>query len=284
MALEPYQFTPTPQDHLAEFLEPHLEFPQHLLGVAVGSLLDCCRLLAAADDQGIALLLGLLAELERVGVEALGFGLAFTLKAQSFLADPFKVLQSLGPASFVLIQQLPVAFRRFLFQLLAALLGFLLQLLAAAGELLFELGHPGLVLLFGLGHLLTGLQHHLLTLLAGQFTLFRHLPLGLLADGGGVDQLLPFPPRLGDDFLGLQPGLLDEAFPLADQVVGLGNLPRQGLPQGIHHLDGVLLVDQPSTAEGDPAALEDDVLQLVQLVENREADFRHIRIRTLPVD
>ena len=248
------------------------------------ALLDGGRLLAAAGDQGIALLLGLLAELQGIGVESLGFSLAFTLDAQTFLADAFEILHGLGPAAFVLLQQLTVAFRRFLLQLLAALLGFLLQLLAAAGELLLELGHPGLVLLFCLGHLLAGLQHHLFTLLAGEFPLFRHLPLGLLPDGGGIDQLLPLAPRLGDDLLGLQPGLLDEPLPLPDQVIRLGDLPRDGLAQGIHHLDGVLLVDQPPATEGDPAAFEDDVLQLVQLVENGETDFSHMEIRALPVD
>ena len=48
--------------------------------------------------------------------------------------------------------------------------------------------------------------------------------------------------------------------------------------------DLVLLVHEPSTAEGDSAAFENDVLQLVELVENGDADFRHIENRKLPFD
>ena len=177
----------------------------------------------------------------------------------------------------MLFHQLAVALGGLLLQLLAPGLGFLLQLLAAPGELLFHLGHAALVLLLGLGHLLAGVQQHLLALLAGLLPQFPHLALRLLADGGGTDQLLPLPAGLGHDLLGLLAGLLDEALALADQLVGLGDLQRQGLPQGIHHFDGVLLVDETATAEGDLAAVEDDLLQLIELVEHGDADLGHVR-------
>ena len=159
-------------------------------------------------------------------MEPLRLRLALALDAQTLLADAFQLLHRLLPGSLVLLNQVTVAFGSLLFHLLAPRLGFLLELLAAAGKLLLHLGHAALVLLLGLGHLLAGLQQHLLALLAGLLPQLPYLPFRLLADGGGADQLFTLPARLGHDLLGLLARLLDEAFPLTDQLIGLGDLGR----------------------------------------------------------
>jgi len=37
-----------------------------------------------------------------------------------------------------------------------------------------------------------------------------------------------------------------------------------------------LLIHQSSATEGNPAALEDEILDLVQLIKNRDADLCHV--------
>jgi hypothetical protein len=133
-----------------------------------------------------------------------------------------------------------------------------------------------------LGHLLARLEDHLLALLAGLLAQLIHLPLGLLADGSGVDQLLALSPGLVNDFIGLLAGFANEVLPLADQFVGLGNLLRQGFPEGVHHFDGVLLIHQPPTTEWNAAAFQNDVLQLIQLVKNGDADLCHVNRGAMP--
>ena len=144
----------------------------------------------------------------------------------------------------------------------------LLQLLAPDPKLLLHLHQPGLVFLFGLGHLLAGLEQQLLTLLARLVAQLGHLALCLLAHRLGADQLLPLLTRLADHLIGLLAGLVDEVFFLTNQLLGLGQLAGQGFPNRIHHLDGVLLVDQAPTTEGDPAAIQHDLLQLVELIQH----------------
>ena len=134
--------------------------------------------------------------------------------------------------------------------------------------MLLHLHQPGLVLLLRLGHLLPGLEEHLLTLLARLVAQLRHLALGLLTHGLGTDQLLPLLAGLADHLIGLLAGLADEFLLLADQLLGLGQLAGQGFPHRIHHLNGVLLVDQAATTEGDPAAIQHDLLQLVELIQH----------------
>jgi len=207
-----------------------------------------------------------LTELQGVLVQAFRFGLAVPVNAQPLQANRFEFLHGLLTAPFVLFHQLAVALRGLLFQLLAPSLGLLLQLLAAQGKLLFHLGHAALVLLLSQGRLLTTLQQNLLALLAGLFPQLGGLLLGFLADGGAADQLLPFAAGLGQDLIGLLTRLIDERLPLEEQFLGLSQLAGQGLPQGIHQLDGLLLIDQSSATEGNPAALEDEILDLVQLI------------------
>jgi hypothetical protein len=250
-----------------------LEVAEHLFRIAVGPLRDRGGLLTAAGDQGIALLLGLLAELQGIVVQALGLHLAVALHPQTFLADGLQLLHRLLPAALVLLHQHPVAFRRLALQLLAPGLGLLLELLPAHRELLLQLGHPGLQFLLRLGGLLAGLDDRLLALQACLLPHLRHMPLRLMADRGVGDQLLPLATGGGHDLLGLLAGLLHEAVALADQLVGMGDLAGQRLPQRIHHLDGVLLVDEAPAAEGDATAVQDDVLELVQLIENGDADL-----------
>ena len=88
--------------------------------------------------------------------------------------------------------------------------------------------------------------------------------------------MLPLAASLGDDLLGLLARLFDEAHPLADQLLGLDDLGGQGFTQGIHRLDGVLLIDKPATAEGDAAAFENNLLELIQLIEDGDAGLRHV--------
>jgi hypothetical protein len=124
------------------------------------------------------------------------------------------------------------------------------------------------VFLFGAGHLLTGLADQLLALLTGLFTQLSHLALGLLADRLAVDQLLPLLTGLVDDLLGLLACLSNELLLLADQLLSLGQLRRQGIPHRIHQFDRILLIHEPTAAEGHPGAIEHDLLQLVQLIQN----------------
>jgi hypothetical protein len=120
----------------------------------------------------------------------------------------------------------------------------LLQLLTTAGELLLQLGDPGLLLLLGAGRLATGLEQQLFPLLARLFPQFCPLALSLLADAGTINKLFPFPAGLGDDFLGLLPGLGQKSLLLADQFHRPFHLPGQGLTNGIQYFNGVLLVYQ----------------------------------------
>ncbi|QNJ00231.1 hypothetical protein SynA1562_01400 [Synechococcus sp. A15-62] len=116
-------------------------------------------------DKRLALLLGLLAELQRIVVNPLGFVPAFLLQAQGFLTNGLQILQrmlaigfmlfsvlsfelngvgfdlldllmSLLAAGFESLGVLTLQLNHFLIQLLATLQGFLLKVLAAGGELL----------------------------------------------------------------------------------------------------------------------------------------------------
>jgi hypothetical protein len=158
----------------------------------------------------------------------------------------------------------------------AALLGFLLKLLTTGSKSLIHLCEPSLMLLLGLGRLGAGLGMELFSMETGLLTNICCLALCLLANGRCGDELFPFPSCLGHDLLGLLLGLLDEALPLPQKLIGLGNLKGEGLPEGIHRLDGVLLIDQATSTEGDTAAVENDLFKLIELVENRDARLGHV--------
>ena len=78
--------------HLGHFLEAYLKLTQCLLGVTVGPVLNASCFLAAALDQRLALLLGLLAGLQRVVVNPLGLVTAFLLQTQGFTANRLQIL------------------------------------------------------------------------------------------------------------------------------------------------------------------------------------------------
>ena len=168
----------------------------------------------------------------------------------------------------MLLAELTLEFDGLLVQLLTSLQALLLQLLPALAELLLQLGQARLVLLFGLGDLLAGLGNHLLALLAGLFPQFSDLPFRLTADGLAIDQLIALLLGLSNDVVSLLTGLGDELVLLRHELVGLHQLSREGIPNGIHQFDGVLFVHETSTAEGDAGAVQDDFLQLIQLVEH----------------
>ena len=120
-ALQLDQLPPTRHHHLAHVLQAPFQFAQHLFGVAVGPLLDGTGLLAAAADQDLALLLALLAELQRIGVDAFRLGLAVPLDAQAFLANLFELLEALLAQALMLFAQLALEVDVFLVELLAPL-------------------------------------------------------------------------------------------------------------------------------------------------------------------
>ena len=117
--------------HLGHFLEAYLQLTQCLLGVTVGPVLNAGCFLAAALDQRLALLLGLLAELQRVFVNSLGLIPAFLLQTQGFTANRLQILQRLLSVGFMLLSMMSLQLNRFLIQLLTTLQTFLLKLLAA---------------------------------------------------------------------------------------------------------------------------------------------------------
>ena len=77
--------------------------------------------LPAAGDESLALLLGLLAELQSIALNALGFGLAALLKPKGLNTDFFQFRNALLARLFVLFAQLALEFNGFLVQLLSAL-------------------------------------------------------------------------------------------------------------------------------------------------------------------
>ena len=107
--------------HLSHLLEATFQLAEHLLGVAIGAFLNRGGFLAGAADQRLALLLGLLTELQRISLEAFGFGLAALLQANGLLADLLQLAQALLAQLFVLFSQLTLELKRFLIELLAAL-------------------------------------------------------------------------------------------------------------------------------------------------------------------
>ena len=162
-----------------------------------------------------------------------------------------------------------------LLKLLPAAGGFLLQLLPPTRKLLFHLGNAGLVLLLCLGSLLACLQQQLFPLLAGLLAQFSRLAFSLLPHPCTVDELFPFPAGLADDLLSLLAGLDQKRVFLAQQFHRPFHLTGQGLAHGIEDLDGIRFVHQPSAREGNPSALENDLLELIELVKHLQSGLVH---------
>jgi hypothetical protein len=278
LPLEAYQLPATTQDDLTKVLKARFQLAEHLFGVAVGPILNGTSILTGTGHQHIALLLGLLTELDGFLMKPFGLGLTIPLDPQALLTDGFEFLQRLLPNTLVLLDQLAGTVHRLSLQLGAPLLGLLLELLPMGRKGLIHLGDPPLVLLLGLSSLGASLGLKLFPMEAGLLPYVSRLALGLLANGRRGDELFPLPPRLHKDLLGLLLGLLDEAFPLTQELVGLGDLQGQGFPQGVHRLDGILLVDQAPTTEGDTTAIKHDLLKLIELVENRDARLGHVNV------
>ena len=74
-------------------------------------------------DQRLALLLGLLAELQRIVVNPLGLVPSFLLQAQGFLANGLQILQRLLAIGFMLFSMLSFELNSVSFELLDLLLG-----------------------------------------------------------------------------------------------------------------------------------------------------------------
>ena len=126
-----------------------------------------------------------------------------------------------------------------------------------------------------LGSLLTGALEQLFTLLARLFAQFIHLPFSFLANGRSIHQLFPLLLRLLNDLLSLLLRSRNEFVTLLQELIGLPDLSRKGVTNGIKQFNGILFVDQAATTERNAAALEQDLLQLVELVENRKPYLAH---------
>jgi hypothetical protein len=266
--LQATQFAPTRQHHLTQLLQPGFQFTENLFGIAIRPVLNRGRVLAGAIDQGLALLLGLLPELHRFGLNPFGLLLAGLLLALAFQSDRLQISQTLLASPLMLIRELSLQIH-----------GFLLQLLPASGELLLHLIEAGLQVLVSLGYLPAGLLQQLFAVLTGLLPDLGSLTIRFLPDRGGGEELLPLLGGLGHDLAGLLAGLLDLLLPVAEKGVGLGDLGRKGFPKGIQHVLGVLLVDQTSAREGDPTAIEEHLLELVQLFKHGEWTLGHLKGR-----
>ena len=73
-----------------------------MFGVTVGPVLNAGGLLAAALNQRLALLLCLLAKLQRIVVNPLGLIPAFLLQTQGFTANRLQILQRLLSVGYTL--------------------------------------------------------------------------------------------------------------------------------------------------------------------------------------
>jgi hypothetical protein len=267
--LQPHQLTAAGRHHLAHVPQAPLEFAQHLFGVAVGPFLHGGGLLAAAGNQRFALLLGLLAELQGIGLHPLRLRLAALLQPQRLLADLLQLQQALLAGLLVLLRELALELDRLLVELLAPLQGLLFQLLAVLAELLLQLGQATLMLLLGLRHLLAGLADQLLALLAGLFP--QLTPPGARPPGARPGALISCSRccwaccRISSACWRAVP--MNSSF-WPHQGIGLAELGRQGFTHRIHQLDGVLLVHQAPAAEGNAGAIEHDLLELIELIEH----------------
>ena len=61
-----------------------------------------------------------------------------------------------------------------------------------------------------------------------------------------------------------------------EQLIGLGDLSGQCGSHSIHQLNGILLIDQPTATEGNATALEKNILQLIQMIEDNQASVAHV--------
>ncbi|QNJ20032.1 hypothetical protein SynA1825c_01729 [Synechococcus sp. A18-25c] len=269
------EFLPSRQHHLSHLLQSLFEFPEGLFGVAVGTLLNGGRFFSAALNQQFTLLLRLMTELQSILLKTLSLSLRFPLNPQAFLTDLVEILKRLLSVALMLFAQLTLEFDRLLIELLSALKGFLLQLLSACGELLFKLSLLGLHLLLHLRCLLTAALEQLLALLSNLFTHLGGLAFRLLTNGRLREQLFTLLLSRVDNLISLTAGCSDEVIAFLQQLIGVSHLTRHRFTDGIENLNGVLLVHEPPATEGNATALQHDLLELIELVDDGEADLAH---------
>ena len=119
-----------------------------------------------------------------------------------------------------------------------------------------------------------GLQK-LLALLANLFTHFIHLSLSFLTDGSLRHELFALLLSVRDDLVSLGTSRSDEFITLLQQLIGLSDLRGHRFANCVQQFDGILLVHEPPTAEGNTGSLEHDLLELIELFEYGEPDLAH---------
>ena len=76
-----HQLLPTSHHHLSHLLQANFELAECLFCITIGTILNTSRILTAPLDEGLTLLLGLLAELQGVVVQPLRFIASFLLSS-----------------------------------------------------------------------------------------------------------------------------------------------------------------------------------------------------------
>ena len=70
-------------------------------------------------------------------------------------------------------------------------------------------------------------------------------------------------------------GLIQKSFALTQQLSGAFQFVGQGLAHGVQHINGIPLVDQAATREGNACSLEHDFFELIKLFKNLETRLAH---------
>ena len=116
----------------------------------------------------------------------------------------------------------------------------------------------------------------MLALLSGLFAKLQHLTFRLLTHRSGAHQLFVLTLGLLNDLISLLFGCGDELVPSLHQLSSPLNLLGQGVPNGIQNFDGITLIHQTPATERNATALQKDILQLIQMVEDSEAGVAHV--------
>ena len=175
----------------------------------------------------------------------------------------------------MLLGQLSLKFIGFLVKLLPSLQRLLLKLLATGRKLLLKLRMLRLHVLLHLGGLLTDALQHLFALLANLFTHVVDLTFRFLTDRRLGKKLFALLLGFVDDLVGLSSGSGNELITLLEQLIGLLDLAGHCFSDRVKQLNSILLVNEPSAAEGNATSLQHDLLELVELVEYGEPDLAH---------
>ena len=71
-------------------------------------------------------------------------------------------------------------------------------------------------------------------------------------------------------------GCIDEFIAFFDQFDSDFDFPRQGIADRIQQFNRIVFVDQTTAAERDPTALEKNILELIQMIEDNQASVAHV--------